>query len=135
MLNRLHHIGFVVPDLAAALATYGASADAIVDRPQLNYRIALVEFGGTRFELVQPMTDNSVAGRFLKANPRGGMYHLAYEVDDLAAAARGLVERGAVLLGDGTPRIEPDGTPILILDASASHATLIELRGSRPVSA
>jgi methylmalonyl-CoA/ethylmalonyl-CoA epimerase len=132
MLNRLHHIGFVVSDIAAALARHGAAGNPVVERPAPRYRIAYVDFGGTRFELVEPLSKDSIAGRFLTANPDGGMYHLAYEVDDLDAAARHLIAQGAVLLGDGKPRLEPDGTPILVLDARKSHATLIELRGPLP---
>lgn len=131
MLGEIDHIGLAVPNLEKAMAAYRASGSAVgepFELPGLPYRLAYVQTGGTRIELVESLNPASTAGRFLAAHPQGGVYHLAYAVADLAAARRHLEGMGATMIGDGIPRPEPDGTMVLVMDASASLGTLVELR-------
>lgn len=128
---RLHHIGMAVPDIGAALRSYaetGARVGAPFKADGIDYMLAYVETGGTPIELVQPLSDGSTAANFLKRNPAGGIYHLGYEVENLSAAAAHLRHHGAIDLGNGQPRREADGTAVLVLDATVSHGTVIELR-------
>ena len=131
-IGRLHHIGLAIPDLDAAMAQYarlpGASVGPEFTIPGLAYRLAYVELGGARLELVQPTTTTSTAARYLEQHPAGGVYHIAYEVADVLAAATALEAQGASIVGPREPRVEGDGHHVLVLDASRSHGTLIELR-------
>ncbi len=87
-----------------------------------------MELGGARLELVQPTTSTSTAARYLESHPTGGVYHIAYEVADVLAAAIALEAQGANIVGPREPRLENDGHRVLVVDASHSHGTLLELR-------
>lgn len=131
MLGQIDHIGLAVPNLEKAVAAYRASGSEVgqcFEMPGLPYRMAYVQTGGTRIELIEPLNPASTAGRFLAAHPEGGVYHLAYAVADLGAARQQLEGLGATVIGDGVPRPEPDGTMVVVMDARPCLGTMIELR-------
>jgi methylmalonyl-CoA/ethylmalonyl-CoA epimerase len=132
VLKRLHHIGLVVPDIAAAQRAYaGLGATPLgqpFEVPGRNFMLAYVDLGNTRIELQQPLSPDTVSGRFLAQNPEGGINHAAYEVDDAVTARDWLLEQGGSVLGPEAGRREPDGTLVIVVDAKATHGTLIELR-------
>ncbi len=131
-IGALHHIGLAIPDLDAAVLQYSKIPGAMVGPeftiPGLAYRLAYVEIGGAKLELVQPTTTTSTAARYLESHPQGGVYHLAYLVEDVRAAAANLVAQGAAIVGPSEPRIEGDGHHVLVVDARQTHGTMIELR-------
>lgn len=131
MLGQIDHIGLAVPDLEKAVASYranGCEVGECFEMPGLPYRMAYVQTGGTRIELIEPVNPASTAGRFLATHPEGGVYHLAYAVTDLAVARRHLEGMGATVIGDGVPRPETDGTMVLVMDARPCLGTMVELR-------
>lgn len=132
MIQRLHHVGLVVPDIRAAMARYsglpGVTIGESFELPERHYLLAYVYVGNCLIELTQPVTSDSVAGRFLTANPNGGLNHLAFEVADLRSAQDSFLAQGAVVMGSDEPRQDRSGTLVLVLDAARSHGTLVELR-------
>ncbi|MCE7030105.1 methylmalonyl-CoA epimerase [Jiella avicenniae] len=131
MLQRLNHVALAVPDLEAATATYRAMLGARVSAPQPlpdhGVTVVFVELENTKIELLEPLGENSPLAAFLAKNPKGGMHHLCYEVDDIAAARDRLVASGARVLGDGEPKIGAHGKPVLFLHPGDVHGTLTEL--------
>ena len=85
---RLHHIAYTTDDLARKVEYFGALfgftpiADPIVDHVQ-KVRIQFLDMGeGALMELLEPYGEKSpVAGHLKKG---GGLYHLCFEVDDIA---------------------------------------------------
>ncbi|WP_085884255.1 VOC family protein [Oceanibacterium hippocampi] len=138
MSLRLHHVGLVVPDLAAALTAYrsipGAQISEPFHVPVRNYRMAYVTLDNSLIELTQPLDDKSYAARFLALNPTGGLNHLAFEVENLEEARDSLLQQGARPFGSTEPAPDRDGTRIVVLDAAATHGTLVELREARPTA-
>jgi methylmalonyl-CoA/ethylmalonyl-CoA epimerase len=131
MLKTLHHIGMAVPSLDAAMQAYRDAGHRVgepFEIPGLPYRLSYVQTGGTQIDLVEPRASESTAGRYLRDNPDGGVYHLAYEVDNLAKTSDWLKTIGATVIGSPTPRREPDGSLVLVFDARRSHGTMLELR-------
>jgi methylmalonyl-CoA/ethylmalonyl-CoA epimerase len=132
MLRRLHHIGLVVPDIAAARAAYARLGARLIGEAfevaGRNFLLAYVDLGNVRIELQQPLSADTVSGRFLAKNPQGGINHTAYEVEDAAAMRDRLVAAGGSVLGPAEGRREADGTLVIVVDAKATHGTLIELR-------
>jgi methylmalonyl-CoA/ethylmalonyl-CoA epimerase len=131
MLGRLNHIAIAVPDLASASALYRNTLGAKVSQPQAlpdhGVTVVFIDVGNTKIELLEPLGDNSPIAAFLRKNPDGGMHHLCYEVDDIAAARDSLKNDGARVLGDGEPRIGAHGKPVLFLHPKDFAGTLIEL--------
>lgn len=131
MIGRLNHVAIVVPDLAAAGAVYrdtlGASVSAPVDLPEHGVTTVFVDLENTRIELLHPLGETSPISRFLVRNPSGGMHHVCYEVEDIAAARDQLRAAGARILGDGEPETGAHGKPVLFLHPKDFDGTLIEL--------
>jgi methylmalonyl-CoA/ethylmalonyl-CoA epimerase len=131
VIGKLNHLAIVVPDLAAASATYrdslGAQVSKPVDLPDHGVTTVFVSLPNTKIELLHPMGANSPIAKFLAANPSGGMHHVCFEVPDIIAARDKLKAQGARVLGDGEPRTGAHGKPVLFLHPKDFSGTLIEI--------
>lgn len=131
MIGRLNHVAIAVPDLAAARALYGetlgAAVSAPLDLPDHGVTTVFVTLPNVKLELLYPLGADSPITGFLAKNPAGGIHHLCYEVDDIAAARDRLRAEGARVLGDGRPRAGAHGKPVLFLHPKDFCGTLIEL--------
>ncbi|MDA1309588.1 MAG: methylmalonyl-CoA epimerase [Proteobacteria bacterium] len=131
MIGRLNHVAIVVPDLAAAAATYrqtlGATVSAPEDLPDHGVTTVFVELPNTKIELLHPLGEGSAIQTFLDRNPSGGLHHICYEVEDIIAARDALKASGARVLGDGEPKPGAHGKPVLFLHPKDFAGTLVEL--------
>jgi len=131
MIGRLNHVAVAVPDLSAASALYrdtlGATVSAPVDLPEHGVTTVFVDLPNTKIELLHPLGADSPIAGFLARSPGGGIHHLCYEVEDIAAARDRLVADGLRVLGDGEPRIGAHGKPVLFLHPKDLCGTLVEL--------
>jgi methylmalonyl-CoA/ethylmalonyl-CoA epimerase len=131
MLGRLNHVAIVVPDLAAAAATYRGSLGATVTEPAVlaghGVTVVFVELPNTKIELLEPYGEGSPVAGFLEKSPSGGMHHVCYEVEDIIAARDHLKAEGARVLGDGEPKIGAHGKPVIFLHPKDFCGTLVEL--------
>lgn len=131
MIGRLNHVAIVVPDLAAASATYrdtlGASVSEPIDLPDHGVTTVFVNLPNTKIELLHPLGAGSPIAKFLEKNPSGGMHHVCYEVDDIFASRDKLVSEGARILGDGQPKTGAHGKPVLFLHPKDFCGTLVEI--------
>jgi methylmalonyl-CoA/ethylmalonyl-CoA epimerase len=131
LIGRLNHVAIAVPDMAAAVATYrdmlGAEVSDVVPQPDHGVTTVFITLPNTKIELLEPLGADSPIANFLARNPSGGIHHICYEVDDIAAASRELIARGARILGDGQPKIGAHGKPVLFLHPKDFCGTLVEL--------
>jgi methylmalonyl-CoA/ethylmalonyl-CoA epimerase len=131
MIGNLNHVAIVVPDLSAAAQIYRATLGATVSEPLAleaqGVTTVFVELPNTKIELLHPLGDDSAIASFLERNPKGGMHHICYEVQDLDASIASLVADGATVLGDGKPSIGAHGLPVIFLHPKDFCGTLIEL--------
>jgi methylmalonyl-CoA/ethylmalonyl-CoA epimerase len=131
VIGKLNHVAIVVPDLAAASATYrnslGAKVSDPVDLPEHGVTTVFVNLPNTKIELLYPLGASSPIAKFLAANPSGGMHHVCFEVPDIIAARDRLKAQGARVLGDSDPRTGAHGKPVLFLHPKDFSGTLIEL--------
>ncbi len=131
MIGRLNHVAIAVADLDAAVARYrdalGAEAGPPADLPEHGVRVVFVTLPNTKIELLSPLGAESPIAGYLARNPDGGIHHLCYEVDDIAAARDRLLAAGARVLGSGEPRTGAHGKPVLFLHPKDFAGTLIEL--------
>ena len=131
MIGRLNHVAIAVPDLAAASAlhrgTLGAEVSEPLDLPEHGVTTVFVTLPNTKLELLHPLGEGSPIAGFLAKNPAGGVHHLCYEVEDIAAARDRLVAEGARVLGDGEPRTGAHGKPVIFLHPKDFCGTLVEL--------
>lgn len=131
MIGRLNHVAIAVPDLASAVATYrdtlGAEVSETQPEPDHGVTVVFVTLPNTKIELLEPLGEGSPIRAFLDRNPGGGIHHICYEVDDIAAARDRLLAGGARVLGSGEPKIGAHGKPVLFLHPKDFLGTLVEL--------
>ena len=131
MIGRLNHVAIAVQDLEAAARIYrdtlGADVSPPLPLPDHGVTVVFIKLPNTKIELLEPLGEGSPIQAFLARNPNGGMHHVCYEVDDIAAARDRLVAEGARVLGSGEPAIGAHGKPVLFLHPKDFCGTLVEL--------
>jgi methylmalonyl-CoA epimerase len=128
-IRGIHHLGVAVPDLDEAIATYTRRFGATLEHrsvvPDQGVDAASVLVGASRIELLAPTGADTPVGRFL-AGRGPGMHHVAYEVDDVAAAIADLERDGAELI-DVEPRAGLFGLQVAFVHPDAVHGVLTEV--------
>lgn len=131
---ELHHVGIVVPSIAAALPFYtdtlGLEAGEAAEMPDQAVRVVFVGSGAGRVELLEPLDDASGVARFLAQRGRPTLHHVCFAVDDLARVLADLSAAGTELI-DRRPRRGAEGM-VAFVHPRATDGVLIELidRGS-----
>ena len=129
-IDGVSHIGIVVPDLEAACTLFaekfGGSAGAPIDVPAQSLRLAYVTLGPVRIELLTPTAPGSAIAKFLDRNPKGGLHHIAFSVDDAHTAADAGRDAGLQVLG-GAPSPGHHGRPLFFLHPKDTLGALFEI--------
>jgi methylmalonyl-CoA/ethylmalonyl-CoA epimerase len=117
MTLRLHHMGFVVADIAAAMPAFVQSMAAewdgtIYEDPLQRVKVAFLTTrpGDAQIELVQPVGEKSPVQKFIEQG--GGMHHLCYEVADLDREVLAFRSRGAMIASRPKPAVAFGGRRI-----------------------
>ena len=83
MLTGLSHVSIVVPDLDAAARaigeTYGLKAGTPMVNAEQGVRLAYIDCGNAKIELMEPSRPDSPVAKFLEKNPKGGIHHVALD--------------------------------------------------------
>ena len=129
MFGSIDHIGVAVADLEAAIAvhrdTYGMPLVHRETIAEQGVEAALLDVGDSHLELLAPLGDDTPVGRFL-ASRGPGLHHVAYRVDDVAAALDELRAAGVRLI-DERPRTGIRNSQVAFLHPSASGGVLTEI--------
>jgi methylmalonyl-CoA/ethylmalonyl-CoA epimerase len=125
----IHHVGVAVADLDEAVRTYeqlfGGRVEHRAHVAEQGVEAASVRVGASRVELLAALGEDTPVGRFL-ASRGPGMHHVAYEVDDIAAALRDLEAAGAELI-DAEPRLGMFGLEVAFVHPDSVHGVLTEV--------
>ena len=128
MIRGIDHIGLAVRSIEEARRFWeslGLTIAHIEEVPQEGVRVAMVEVGGVRIELLEPMSAASPVAKFL--DRRGpGIHHLCLASDDLSADDRRLRERGVELLREG-PTPGAGGASVQFVHPKSAGGVLVEL--------
>jgi methylmalonyl-CoA/ethylmalonyl-CoA epimerase len=129
VFGSIDHIGVAVAELDAAIAihrdVYGmplAHRETLEDQ---GVEAALLDVGHSHVELLAPLGADTPVGRFL-ARRGPGLHHVAYRVDDVAAALDELRAAGVRLI-DEAPRTGIRGSQVAFLHPSGAGGVLTEL--------
>ena len=105
--KKIDHVGIVVKDLEAALATYQSNFGFEADRsrggdvPAMGIRNAFIAVGESDLELFESTASEGPVAKFAKERGEG-IFMISIEVDDVAAAVEHLRGLGA-RVGDPSP--------------------------------
>jgi methylmalonyl-CoA/ethylmalonyl-CoA epimerase len=106
----INHIGLAVPNIADFLRRHdvlygGFDRGPLIENVRQRVRELNISDGQTTLELLEPAGDESPIAGFLTANPRGGLIHVAMEVDDLDAMLDEVKRAGGRILAGPMPDI------------------------------
>lgn len=129
MLTAIDHVGIAVEDLDAAVERYRRALGVEPAHREVvesqGVEEVLFELGGSYVQLLGALGPDTPVGRFLSR--RGpGVHHVAYRVDDVAAALEHLRSEG-IRLVDEQPRPGSRGTTIAFVHPSGMEGVLVEL--------
>ncbi len=126
--SRIHHVAFVVRSIEASLGLYrdllGMSLETVMEIPSDGVRIAFLEVGESKVELVEPTDQTTGVARFL-ANKGEGFHHVCFEVANLAEELTRMAIDGVELI-DSAPRRGAEG-PVAFLHPRSCGGVLVEL--------
>jgi methylmalonyl-CoA/ethylmalonyl-CoA epimerase len=129
MLTKINHIGIAVTSLDATLPFYrdnlGMSFAGTEEVAEQKVRVAMLQVGESKIELLEPTSEDSPVAKFLEKNGQG-IHHIAYEVEDIEAAIAKLLADGARMI-DEKPRNGAHGTRIAFIHPKSSNGVLTEL--------
>lgn len=129
VVKGLHHVAIAVKSLAESRGAYEQALGLVATPPEFvpDQRVnVIVLFAGTqRIELVEPASPDSPITKFLEKTG-GGIHHLAWKVDDVAAAIAHLKSQGVRMI-DEAPRPGAHGTTIAFVHPKSTGGVLMEL--------
>ncbi len=128
MIRGVDHIGVAVTSIAEARRFWealGLTVDATEEVPHEGVRVAMIEVGGVRVELLEPTSVDSPVAKFLaKRGP--GIHHLCLASDDLGADDLRLRASGVELLR-AQPTPGAGGALVQFVHPKSAGGVLIEL--------
>jgi len=129
MLDKLSHIGIAVRDIEEALTLYrdilGMELKEATDVPERSLKIAFLEVGRTRIELLEGTSPDSTISKFVEKRGEG-IHHLCFNVSSIDEALNSLSDRGIRLI-DSEARIGAEGNPVAFIHPLSTGRVLIEL--------
>ncbi|MET3289607.1 UNVERIFIED_CONTAM: methylmalonyl-CoA/ethylmalonyl-CoA epimerase [Brevibacillus sp. OAP136] len=127
--NKIAHIGIAVNSIEATLPFYtqhlGLQLVGMEVVASEQVRVAFLAIGESRFELLEPTSEESPIAKFI-AKRGEGIHHIALDVDDVAERLAKLKADGVALLND-QPKAGAHGAQIGFLHPKAAQGVLYEL--------
>jgi len=129
MIHGVDHFGIAVRSLEERLRfwadTLALEVGGIETVESEGVKVAFLQAGKIRIELLEPLSAESPVGRFL--DKRGeGVHHLALRVNDIEAALARLQDHGAKIVGSA-PRTGAGGQRVAFLHPASTGGVLLEL--------
>lgn len=127
-IKKINHVAIAVGDIDTSLTFWrdalGLQVDHIEDVPSQKSTVVFIPVGESEVELVRPTSEDTGVAKFL-AERGGGMHHLCFEVDDIAAMLVELKEKGVRLINE-TP-LELPGRKMAFVHPKSTGGVLVEL--------
>ncbi|MCE1228730.1 MAG: methylmalonyl-CoA epimerase [Firmicutes bacterium] len=126
---RISHLGIASPTLSEAMERmeriFGMTHDHVEEVADQKVRTAFYPVGESTLEYLESTDPEGPVGKFLeKKGP--GIHHLAFEVDDVDAAVKELLDKGVRMI-DKTPRKGAHGNRIAFIHPAETGGVLIEV--------
>ena len=106
----------------ARLHGFGDLTDQVDDQ---GVKVAMIDIGESRFELLEAIRDDSPIGKFV-AKRGEGLHHIAVQVDNIEASLAQLKASGVRLI-DEKPRRGAHNTRVAFIHPAGTHGVLLEL--------
>jgi len=128
-MKKVDHIGIAVKSIDVSLDYYihtlGLTLLAVEEVPSQNVRVAFIDAGNIKIELLEPLGEDGPIAKFI--DKRGeGVHHIAFGVLDIRSRMVELREKGVQLLQE-EPKLGAGGAEVAFLHPKSSFGVLYEL--------
>lgn len=129
MIKKVDHIGIAVRSLQQSLPFYTDLLKLpllkIEEVDSQKVRVAFLQAGETKLELLEPMSEDSTIAKFI--DKRGeGIHHLALGVKSIEERIAEMKEQGIRMIDD-EPRLGAGGAHIAFMHPKSASGVLVEL--------
>ena len=134
MLNKVHHVTYVVESIADMAVymenSFGVKPISTNEFTDAGFKSILFRSGETLVDFFEPLRDDTTMARQLKATGPGVM-HVAWGVDGIDEAFNNLVGSGNKMRGDA-PAVSPFGYKTANIETESSHGIHFQLAEGEP---
>jgi methylmalonyl-CoA/ethylmalonyl-CoA epimerase len=129
-LLKISHLGIATPTHQEAIEKlgriFGMKHDHVEEVADQKVRVAFFPIGESNLEYLEVTSPEAAVAKFLEKSPKGGIHHLAFEVDDVDAAVKELLDKGIQMI-DKAPRLGAHGNRIAFIHPKETGGVLIEV--------
>lgn len=125
---KIDHLGVAVNSIQAARGFYEALGLAVTHEETVEHeqvRTAMIPLGESRIELLEPTSEDSTVGRFLKKRGEG-LHHVAVHVEDIGATLKALRSKGVRLVSEEV-QVGAGGHLYFFVHPSSAGGVLLEI--------
>ena len=128
-MKKIDHIGIAVKKLSASIPLFEKLLNSpcykteVVENEQVN--TAFFKKGESKIELVEAYAPGSIINTFIEKKGEG-LHHIAFEVDDIEAEVKRLVNSGFSLVNE-IPKEGADNKLVCFLHPKDTNSVLVEL--------
>jgi methylmalonyl-CoA/ethylmalonyl-CoA epimerase len=129
MIKGIDHISIAVQSIEKTARLFeiyfGLTVDHVETVEKQGVRLATINVGDVKLELIEPLTKNSTVARFIMTRGEG-IHHIAFKVKKIEKVLTQLKNKGVKIV-DREPRKGMKGKKIAFLSPGNVAGTLIEL--------
>ena len=130
-ISHIEHVGIAVTSLEEAIPFYenmlGIKCFAIEEVADQKVKTAFFKVGQTKIELLEATAPESAIAKFIEKNGgRGGVHHVAFNVDNVADCLAECEAAGIQLI-DKAPRKGAENLMIAFLHPKSTKGVLTEI--------
>ena len=128
-MQKVDHVGIAVKSIDNSIDYYihtlGLTLLAIEEVASQHVRVAFIDAGNIKLELLEPLGDSGPIAKFIEKRGEG-VHHIAFGVTDIRSRMAELQEKGVQLLQD-EPKPGAGGAEVAFLHPKSSFGVLYEL--------
>ena len=128
-MQKVEHIGIAVKELSASIPLFEILLNTNCYKTEIveseNVKTAFFKKGETKIELLESLSNKGVIAKYLEKHGEG-MHHIAFEVSDIEAEMKRLMQAGFQLMGT-IPKVGADNKLVCFIHPKNTNGVLIEL--------
>ncbi|WP_019415005.1 methylmalonyl-CoA epimerase [Paenisporosarcina sp. TG20] len=128
-MKKVDHIGIAVKNLDESIPYYtetlGLKLLKIEEVISESVRVAFIDAGNVKLELLEPMSEQSAIHSFIEKKGEG-IHHIAFGVEGIEQRMNELREKGIRILNE-QPKIGAGGAQVAFIHPKSSYGVLYEL--------
>lgn len=129
MIKKIDHIGIAVRSLAQSLPFYTETLQlpllGIEEVKCEGIKVAFIQIGETKLELLEPQTDESAVAKFI-AKRGEGLHHVALGVHSIQERIEEMKTKGIQMIQDH-PKMGAGGASVAFMHPKSTGSVLYEL--------